>query len=340
MHPEPRDVPGGGPPPFFSVLVTAYNRQDQIERCIRSCSEQNFDDFEIVVVDDASTDDTLAVLAAIDEPRLRVVRHERNRGISPARATTVSHARGEWLVMLDSDWELLPGSLARLRELIEQLPAGVRIIRSRLRWDSGRVSPSVLPVTPVTDYRGRLEWLEAIAVTGGSSDAAHCIHRAVFDDNNYPTDRRGAIETLWETDLARREPSLWVADILGLQHADAANSASRDRSVARLLPRLLAESADLSWMAESMLSRHGSELARFAPHYYRYMLNSAAREALLSGDRKAGIRQTLAARRAGAGGAQLWATLALGLLDRRVLAYAKLAGRNWRAPRMRRSISR
>ena len=94
--------------PFFSVLITAFNRQHEIERCVRSCIRQTFDDFEIVVVDDASTDATAGVLAAIDEPRLRVVTHERNRGISPARATTVAHARGEWLVMVDSDWELFP----------------------------------------------------------------------------------------------------------------------------------------------------------------------------------------------------------------------------------------
>jgi len=313
--------------PFFSVLITAYNRRDQVERCIRSCTEQTFDDFEIVVVDDASTDGTGAVLRAIDEPRLRIITHRRNRGISPARATTVEHARGEWLVQLDSDWELLPHSLGRLRTLIEELPPGVRIIRSLLQWDDGTVSPSVLPAERVTDYHGRLRWLEAIAVHRGSSDAGHCIHRAVFEAGNYPSDRRGVIETLWETTLARREPSLWVSDILGLQHADAANSASRDASVARLVPRLLGEAPDLRWMAESMLSEHGNELARHAPHYHGWLLNSAALEALLDGDRRAGIRHTLEGRRAGAVRLQQWVTLGLGVLDRRALAYAKLIGR-------------
>ena len=117
--------------PFFSVLITAYNRRDQIERCVRSCTQQTFEDFEIVVVDDASTDGTARVVIAIDEPRLRVVTHDRNRGISPARATAVAHAQGQWLVMVDSDWELFPHSLARLRALIDELPPGVRIIRSR-----------------------------------------------------------------------------------------------------------------------------------------------------------------------------------------------------------------
>jgi hypothetical protein len=243
----------------------------------------------------------------------------------------VDHARGDWLVMLDSDWELLPHSLARLRALIDELPPGVRIIRSRLEWDGGTTSPAVLPAERVTDYHGRLEWLEALAVDGGSSDAGHCIHRTVFEGGTYPTDRRGVIETLWETNLARREPSLWVSDVLGLQHVDAANSATRDASIARMVPRLLGEALDLRWMAETMLSEHGAELARRAPHYRMWLLNSAALEALLTGDRLAGIRYTYEARRAGAAGPQQWATLVLGLIDRRAVAYAKLAGRRWRS---------
>ena len=325
--------------PFFSVLITAFNRQDEIERCVRSCIRQTFDDFEIVVVDDASTDATAGVLAAIDEPRLRVVTHERNRGISPARATTVAHARGEWLVMVDSDWELFPQSLARLRALIDELPPDVRIIRSRLRWDDGSLSPAVMPAERVTDYRGRLRWLEAVALQGGSSDAGQCVHRSVFETTSYFNDRRGAVESLWELDLARREASLWVSDVLGAQHVDAVNSATRDAS-ARLIPRLLDEAPDVRWMAATMLSGHGTELERDAPHYRAWLLNSAALESFLAGDRRAGVRYSWSAARAGAAGPKLAATLALGLLGPGVLARSKLAGRRWRASRAARSARR
>jgi glycosyltransferase involved in cell wall biosynthesis len=321
------------PGPFFSVLITTYNRAEDVERCVRSCLQQTFRDFEVVVVDDASTDATPAVLTALDDPRLRIVTHERNRGISPARATAVDHAQGEWLVMVDSDWELLPHTLARLRKLIAGLPSGVRIIRSRLQRDDGQIDPTIVP-NGVTDYHGRLAWLEALAVEGASSDAGHCIHRGVFETTNYFGDRRGATETLWETNLARRESSLWVYDILGRQHTDASNSHTRDASASRLIPRLLGEAPDALWMAETMLSEHGAELARYAPHYRRWLLESAALQAFLAGDRRAGIRHTGAARRAGSAGAQLWITLGLGVLGPRALAHAKLAGRrlrSWRA---------
>jgi hypothetical protein len=316
--------------PYFSVLITAYNRAGQLTRCIRSVSEQTFGDFEIVVVDDASTDATAEVLAAIQEPRMRVITHPVNRGISPARATTVQEAQGAWLVMLDSDWELVPESLQRLRALIDGLPEGVRMIRSCLRWDDGTVSPSVLPAG-VTDYPGRLKWLEAQWLDGGSSDAAHCIHRDVFVRTNYPSDRRGVIEMKWETDIARDEPSLWVPDVLGLQHTDAANSATRETKASRLMPRLISEAPDLRWMAETMLADHGRELARYAPNYRRWLLESALLESLLCGDRRAGLRHFRQTRRAGVSGPQPWATLALGLIGPGALARAKLYGRQLRS---------
>jgi glycosyltransferase involved in cell wall biosynthesis len=324
------------PGPFFSVLITSYNRAEQTERCVRSCLEQTFRDFEIVVVDDASTDETVAMIAGLGEPRLRIVKHQRNRGISPARATAVDHAQGEWLVMVDSDWELFPHTLARLRTLIDELPPGLRIIRSRLQRDDGRVDPAILP-DGVTDYHGRLAWLEALALSGASSDAGHCIHRAVFEATNYFEDRRGAMETLWESNLARRESSLWVPDILGRQYVDAANSHTRDASAGRLIPRLRREAPDALWMAETMLSEHGPEMARLAPHYRRWLMENAALEAFLAGDRIAGIRHTRSALRAGSGGAQLRATLVLGILGPRALAYTKLAGRRWRSWRLQKS---
>ncbi len=317
------------PDPLFSILITAYNRAEHIARCVNSALAQTGADFEIVVVDDASTDDTPAVLAGLAQPRLRVIRHELNRGISAARASTVEQARGEWLVLIDSDWELLPGSLARLRELIGTLPSGVRMIRSRLRLDDGTISPSILP-DGVTDYHGRLRWLEAVALDGGPSDAMHCVHRDVYRSGSYFHARRGIFESVWETNLARHEPSLWVADVLGLEHTDAANGTTREWDPRRMIPRLRQEGADISWQVALMLSEHGAELERHAPRYRRDLLRRLALESLMAGDRRAGVRHTRAALACSAGDRELWTTLALGLLGARPLAAAKVASRWWK----------
>lgn len=313
------------------MLVTAYNRERELSRCLASVTAQAFVDFEIVVVDDASTDGTPAFLAGYDDSRLRVVRHPTNAGISAARATAVDAATGDWLVVLDSDWALPPGALGRLAELIPALPDGVRIIRSRMQWNDGRVEPAVIPAG-VAGYEERLCWLEQVATAGGGSDAGHCMHHSVLVGANYFRDRRGAVEALWELDLAARgERSLWVPDVLTLQYDDAANSHTRDLSAARLAPRLRLEAADQAWMAEAMLARHGAALARAAPHYRRWLLESATLEAFLAGRRWAGLRHAASAVRAGVAPAKVGATVALGLLGPGALAQAKVAGRRLRA---------
>ncbi len=316
--------------PFFSVLISTYNRAESIERCVSSALTQTVEDLEVIVVDDGSTDATPAVLASLADPRMRVIHHDRNRGISQARATAVEHARGEWFVILDSDWELLPTSLARLHALIDERPPGVRILRSRLECDDGTIQPSIMPER-VTGYRDRLKWMEAVASRGGSSDAGHCMHRSVFETRNYFPDRRGAMEALWETDLAKSEESLWVEDTLARQHLDAANSHTRDIKARRLIPRLLRDAPDELWMAETMLSEHADALRSDAPTVYRGLLIRAATQAFLVGRRRTGIRYTRAAIRSGGPARRLWVTAAFGLVGRRALACAKLAERRRRA---------
>ena len=97
MDASPGDS-GLDPTPFFSVIVSSYNRAASAERCVHSCLAQSFVDFEVVVVDDASTDDTVAVLERLTDSRMRIVKHDVNRGINPARSTGVGNSRGEWLV--------------------------------------------------------------------------------------------------------------------------------------------------------------------------------------------------------------------------------------------------
>jgi hypothetical protein len=136
------------------------------------------------------------------------------------------------------------------------------------------------------------------------------------------------MELLWETNLARTEPSLWVTDVLGRQHVDAANSHSRDARASRLVPRLLREAPDGLWMAEEMLRDHGEELARYAPRMRLALLERAATQAFLSGDRRAGVRYGRAALESGPGGTRLWTTIGLGILGPKVLAYAKVLRRH------------
>lgn len=316
-------------PPFFSIVVPTYNREQIVCRCVESCLRQSFTDFELVVVDDHSSDGTLAALKGYDDPRLRVVRHEYNRGISPARHTGVANATGTWVVIVDSDWELLPEALERMHEIVLDLPEGVRVVRSRLVWDDGRVTPGFTPPGPI-GYEGRISWAEA----EGGNDATHCIHRAVFEKTPLFAERRGAMESLWELELAANEQTLCVDDVLGHEHTDAPNSWLRSAAVSELMPRLFSDAPDMLWMAETTLCRHGEALRHYGPRQYTTILRVASVQAFLLGKRRSGGRYAVAALKRRPLEPQAWVTLVLGLIGSRAVARGTVALRQliaWRA---------
>lgn len=97
--------------PFFTVIIPAFNSAATLARAIDSVLAQAGEAPEIVVVDDASTDDTAAVLAAY-AARIRVVRQPTNQGVAAARNLGASVARGRWLAFLDADDVFYPHRLA------------------------------------------------------------------------------------------------------------------------------------------------------------------------------------------------------------------------------------
>jgi hypothetical protein len=103
---------------LISVVLCTYNRAHRVEGAVRAILDQEGCDFELIVVDDGSADDTPAVLGAIDDPRLRIVRRP-NGGLSRARNTGLAEARGDWVTFIDDDDRAEPGWLATFRRQIE-----------------------------------------------------------------------------------------------------------------------------------------------------------------------------------------------------------------------------
>ena len=97
--------------PRVSVVIPTYNRGNLLPRAIESALAQTFSDFELIVVDDGSTDHTTEVVRGIDDPRVRLVGDTTNRGTSAARNQGIREARCGLVAFLDSDDEWLPRKL-------------------------------------------------------------------------------------------------------------------------------------------------------------------------------------------------------------------------------------
>lgn len=89
--------------PRVSVLIPVYNRAEVIAETIQSVLDQTFTDFELLLCDDGSTDRTVEVIESFDDPRIRLIRNEKNMGSSATRNRLNEEARGEYCAILDSD---------------------------------------------------------------------------------------------------------------------------------------------------------------------------------------------------------------------------------------------
>ena len=106
--------------PLVSVIVPAYNHAAFVGEAIGSVLSQSLDNVEIIAIDDASQDDTAEVLAAIDDPRLTLRRHEENRGAAQTLNEGITLARGEYLAILNSDDRYQPTRLAECLDTLRQ----------------------------------------------------------------------------------------------------------------------------------------------------------------------------------------------------------------------------
>jgi len=108
--------------PLVSVITPTYNRAHLLPRALESVLSQDFQDLELIVVDDGSTDETPEVIARIGDPRLRYIRFAENRGIGAARHAGVEAARADLIAFIDSDDVWLPGKLAYQVALFQEQP--------------------------------------------------------------------------------------------------------------------------------------------------------------------------------------------------------------------------
>ena len=106
--------------PFFSVVISTKNRAALVVKAVQSILKQSFQDFEILIVDNASTDNTEEVLVQLQEPRLHYLKNEIDKERCFARNRGIQNAKGTYVCFLDSDDEYLPNHLQVIYDKIQE----------------------------------------------------------------------------------------------------------------------------------------------------------------------------------------------------------------------------
>lgn len=122
--------------PFFTVAIPAWNGVDFIKTSTGSVLNQTFKDFELIIVDDASTDGAWEYIQSIKDPRVKVFRNQRNVGIVKNWRNCLEKANGKWFKFLLHDDFLFPDALQILKVLIDKYPENYVIVTSGVNFDN------------------------------------------------------------------------------------------------------------------------------------------------------------------------------------------------------------
>ncbi len=135
---------------MISVVMPTFNRASVLGEAIQSVLDQTYRDFELIVVDDGSEDDTTAVANGFADERLRFHRSERNRGGNWARNRGIEHSQGEILSFLDSDDAYLPHKLSTVADFFAKNPEIDVMVDSHLyRTQRGPKAKEIRRINPV-----------------------------------------------------------------------------------------------------------------------------------------------------------------------------------------------
>ena len=140
---------------MITIIIPLYNKEASIATALRGVLAQTYQDFEVVVVDDGSTDGGAAVVETFDDPRIRLIR-QANGGVSAARNRGIAEARGEHVAFLDADDEWMPQFLEEIAALITEYPECKARATNYLFNSNGVKSPTILRKMPFTEGRGVL----------------------------------------------------------------------------------------------------------------------------------------------------------------------------------------
>lgn len=107
--------------PFFSVIIPLYNKQNYIEETLRSVLKQSFKDFEVIIINDGSTDNSLNKVEKIKDARIKIF-SQSNQGLSAARNAAIKEAKADYIALIDADDYWFSHHLEQLYNLIIQYP--------------------------------------------------------------------------------------------------------------------------------------------------------------------------------------------------------------------------
>ena len=212
----------------FSVVIPLYNKANYIENTIRSVLDQTCDDYELIVVDDGSSDNSLELARKYESDRVRVIA-QANQGVSVARNTGIENARGTFIAFLDADDQWEPQYLQNIHALTEQYPeSAIFVTAYAVDMGNGKIHYS----TRLEPQTGCLPsyWLTLAKGYDFVWTSATVIRRDVLIEAGLfkPGEKIGQDLDMWAR-VARINPRVAYSNRIGVRYNRAAEANARTR---------------------------------------------------------------------------------------------------------------
>lgn len=266
--------------PTISVVVPTYNRAALLPRAVRSVLAQTYADIEIIIVDDASTDETESVVATLDDPRIRYIRHESNLGGAATRNTGIKAARGKLIAFQDSDDEWLLDKLEKQTGLLHSRDDEAEIVYCGfIRFDHG--SPVYVPEARTEPRQGHI--LPRLLHSNFVSTQTLLVPRACFENVGLFDEQLPRFQD-WELviRLAAEYEFLLVDEPLVIAHQTPGNITSDVEAEIRALEIILEKHQSKFTKDPALLAKHLTHRGHLK---YRTGLASEGRSDLLHATR-------------------------------------------------------
>lgn len=212
---------------MISVVIPLYNKVSFVTKTITSVLEQTFTDFELLIIDDGSTDGSLALVKEVDDPRKRLISIPHS-GVSVARNTGIKEANFDWVAFLDADDRWAPAFLNEMVKAIHQHPKNSIFASGRTRLFSTYAERYEHEFLPVDGTTAVLNYFKIISASLPPINASNVIIRkTLFDEKGYfrSVQTNHEDHDLWLR-LVVNEPVVFVNKSLSIYDKSAGGSQS------------------------------------------------------------------------------------------------------------------
>jgi glycosyltransferase involved in cell wall biosynthesis len=266
--------------PLVSVITCTYNRAYLLPRSIKSVRNQTYHNFELLIVDDGSIDNTENVVKSFEDKRIIYHKHETNKGVLAAKNTGLDLATGKYVCTLDDDDELFPEALETAVNKLNELSAqGVRMVQfDCLYAESGTLTGSRICKEGYISYQDILS-------NKRNGDYYEMVDRSFLGNHRFDERLWGRENLLW-IKLCRESPIYYCPIVLKKVHLQhGGEHVSDPTSSLKHMPRIVLTQ-------KVFLEEFGEEIQSLNPKYYGRILADLGWYQLLNGEKVAG-RKTL-----------------------------------------------